>query len=75
MDALFLSRLSSDNAHQLTANSAPMDNNAAGCYDRIVIALGMIACRRLGMPKNVIRTHTQSLALMKYAVKTIYGIS
>jgi hypothetical protein len=35
----------------------------------------MIACRQLGMPKNVIRTQTQFLAFMKYAVKMIYGIS
>jgi hypothetical protein len=75
MDALFLSRLSRDLATQLKANTASMDNNATGCYDRIVVALGMIACRRRGMPEMAIRTHTESLKVMKYSVKTVYGIS
>jgi hypothetical protein len=35
----------------------------------------MIGYRRLGMPKNTIQTHAESLRLMKYDVKTIYGIS
>jgi hypothetical protein len=50
-----LSRLSRDLATQLKINSASMDNDATGCYDRIVVALGMIGCRRLGMPKNAFK--------------------
>jgi hypothetical protein len=67
--------MSRDLTTQLKINSASMDNDATGCYDRSVVALGMIGCHRLGMPKNVIRTHAKSLRLMKYAVKTIYDIS
>ncbi len=75
IDALFLSRLSRDITHQLKANSASMDNDATGCYDRIIVSLGMIACRRLGMPKAAIQAQTDALKFMKYAVKTVYGIS
>ena len=75
MDALFLSRLSKDLATQLKQNSASMDNDATGCYDRIIVSLGMIACRRLGMPKNAIKTQTDALQFMKYVVKTVFGIS
>ena len=75
IDALFLSRLSRDITHQLKANSASMDNDATGCYDRIIVSLGMIACRRLGMPKTAIQAQTDALKFMKYAVKTVYGIS
>jgi hypothetical protein len=37
--------------------------------------LGMLTARRCGMPTNVVRTHAESLCLMKYAVKMIHGIS
>ena len=42
--ALFLARLEKDLLRLLKANSAHIDNNATGCYDRIIPALGMICC-------------------------------
>ena len=72
-DALFLSRLSKDLASQLKQNSTSMDNDATGCYDRIIVSLGMIACRRLGMPANAIKTQTDALQFIKYVVKTVFG--
>ena len=72
-DALFLARLEKDLIRQTKANSAHMDNDATGCYDRIVTSLGMIACRRLGMPEHAIRCQADTLRLMRYAVKHIYG--
>jgi hypothetical protein len=74
-DALFLSRLEKDLIRQTKANSAHMDNDATGCYDRIITSLGMIACRRLGMPVNAIRCQAATLQHMKYAVKHVYGVS
>jgi hypothetical protein len=74
-DALFLSRLEKDLVRQTKSNSAHMDNDATGCYDRIVTSLGMIACRRLGMPCHAIRCQSDTLFNMKYAVKHVYGIS
>ena len=48
----------------------------AGCYDRIIVSLGMIACRRLGMPPSAIQTQkAESLWLMRYPIKHAYGIS
>ena len=52
-----------------------MDNDATGCYDRIIVSLGMIACQRLGMPSSAIRTQAESLRLMRYAIKHAYGVS
>lgn len=52
-----------------------MDNNATGCYNRIVVSLEIMACCHLGMPANEIRTQTGALQFMKYTVKTVYGIS
>ena len=74
-DALFFARLEKDIIRQIRANSAHMDNDATGCYDRIIISLGMIACRRLGMPEAAIRCQTDTLHLMRYAVKHMYGTS
>ena len=73
--ALFLARLEKDLIRQTKLNSAHMDNDATGCYDRIITSLGMIACRRLGMPDNAIRCQAETLLKMKYAVKHVYGVS
>ena len=72
-DALFLSRLEKDLIRQTKSNSAHMDNDATGCYDRILISLGMMACRRLGMPENAVRCQASTLKSMRYAVKHAYG--
>jgi hypothetical protein len=75
MDALFLARLGKDLIRQTKTNAAHMDNDATGCYDRIIVSLGMMACRRLGMPPSAIKCQTDALLSMKYAVKHVYGIS
>ena len=74
-DALFLARLEKDLIRQTKANSAHMDNDATGCYDRIVTSLGMLACRRLGMPTHAIACQAEALRKMRYAVKQVAGIS
>ena len=74
-DALFLSRLEKDLVRQTKSNNTHMDNDATGCYDRIITSLGMIACRRLGMPSHAIRCQSETLFHMTYAVKHVYGIS
>ena len=75
MDALFLARLGKDLIRQTKTNAAHMDNDATGCYDRIIVSLGMLACRRLGMPAPAIRCQADALLFMRYAVKHLYGIS
>ena len=74
-DALFLSRLEKDLIRQTKSNSAHMDNDATGCYDRIITSLGMIACRRLGMPTSAIRCQADTLFHMKYSIKHVYGVT
>jgi hypothetical protein len=51
------------------------DNDATGCFDRIIISLAMIAALRLGMPRSAARMHSSVLLQMKYFVKTAHGIS
>ena len=75
MDPIMLTQLTSDLCRLMKHNLARFDNDASACYDRIIVALGMLAARRFGMPDNAIKTHADSLKFMRYAVKTMYGIS
>jgi hypothetical protein len=64
-----------DLSHILRASLAMFDNDASGCYNCIVIALLTIAALRFGMPRVACRKQVMALALMKYFVKTMHGIS
>ena len=75
IDAVHKKILTYDMARIQATNLAVLDNDATGCYDRIIVALGMIAALRLGMPRNAVRMHAQALAKMQYFVKTAHGIS
>ena len=75
MDPVMLNQLTTDMCRLLKVNYARFDNDASACFDRIIVALGMLAARRCGMPEDAIRTHAKSLELMQYMVKTIYGVS
>jgi Reverse transcriptase (RNA-dependent DNA polymerase) len=56
-------------------NLTKFDDDASACYDRIIVALGMLAARRCGMPPNAIRLHSEALQFMKYTIKAVHGIS
>jgi hypothetical protein len=75
MDPVMLNQLTNDLCRVLKVNYARFDNDASACFDRIIVALGMLAARRCGMPTEAISTHAKSLELMKYMVKTVYGVS
>ena len=75
MDAIMLTQLSTDLSRICKTNLARFDNNASACYDRIIINLAMLAARRCGMPTHAVQMHADALQFMRYAVKTVYGIS
>jgi len=70
MDPIMLNHLTTDLCRVLKINYVRFDNDASACFDRIIVALGMLAARRCGMPKNAVRSHAKSLELMRYTVKT-----
>ena len=72
---LLLARLEKDIIRQIKSNSAHMDNDVTGCYDRIVVSLGMMACRRAGMPKHATACQAIALRNMRYDIKQLTGIS
>ena len=75
MEPVLLKHLSYDLSHQSRTNLATFDNDASACYDRIIVALAMLAARRLRMPRNAVQTHAEALRMMRYYVKTVHGIS
>ncbi len=75
MDPIMLTQLTADMCRLLKINYARFDNDASACFDRIIVALGMLAARRCGMTISAIQAHAKSLELMKYMVKTVYGVS
>ena len=48
--ALYLKVLSYDYIRYMKKTSAVFNNDAKGCYDRIIPSFGMAACRRAGLP-------------------------
>jgi hypothetical protein len=75
MDPIMLTQLTCDLCRILKHDLARFDNDESACYDRIIVALGMLAARQYGMPRNAIRFHADALQFIKYTVKTMYGIS
>ena len=75
MDPIMLTQLTSDLCRILKHDLLRFDNDASACYDRIIVALGMLAARRCGMPEDAIQLHAEALQFMRYTVKTVYGIS
>ena len=72
---IVLTQLTTDLCCILKHNFARFDNNASACYVRIIVALAMLAARKCGMPPHAVRSHSDALLFMQYAVKTVDGIS
>ena len=70
-----LNQLTTDMCRILKISYARFDNDASACFDRIIVALAMMAAQRCGMPTNALMTHAAALEFMQYTVKTVYGIS
>lgn len=75
IEPVMLLQLTTDLCMVLKHNLARFDNDASACYDRIIVALAMLAARRCGMPEESVQTHADVLRLMKYTVKTVHGVS
>ncbi len=74
LDPIMLAQLTSDLSRILKMNMARFDNDTSACYDQVIV-LGMLAARRCGMPETAISTHSSVLKFMRYAVKTMHGVS
>ena len=64
-DPIMLTQLTTDLCRKLKHNMARFDNSASACYDRIIVALGILAACRCGMPESAVQIHADCLKLMK----------
>ena len=55
--------------------AASMDNDAAGCYDKIVPPHRNVCCRRIGLPKSAARMLATVLNNTVYCLRTGHGES
>ena len=70
-----LSQLTTDLSRILKVNMERFDNDAYARYDCVIVALGMLAACRCGMPENAISTHASALQFMRYTIESVYGVS
>ena len=61
MDPLMLNQLTTDLSRVLKVNYVRFDNDASACFDRIIVALGMMAARRCGMPTDACKSTTNDV--------------
>ena len=50
------------------------DNDACGCFDRIIVALANIAALCLAFPQSAVQMHAKALTGMQYFVKMAHGL-
>eukprot|EP00957_Ditylum_brightwellii_P176879 13473354-Ditylum_brightwellii.AAC.1 len=51
------------------------DNDAAVCYDRIILNVANLIGRKKGLHKNITFVHAKTLAKAKFKLKTALGVS
>ena len=73
--ALYLKVLSYDYLRHTRTNAAVFNNDAKGCYDRIIPSFGMASCRRVGLPSNAINLLLLTLSQMQFWVRSAHGVS
>jgi len=55
--------------------TAWIENDAKGCFDRIIPSLAVLNCRRYGAPKEGCETLSNIWNHLEHKIKTAYGIS
>ena len=52
-----------------------LDNNAKACYDRIIMVLALMICKKYGVPQSACMMAATALLAASYSIKTGFGIS
>jgi hypothetical protein len=60
---------------QTKQTAAIIENDAVGCYDRLMNPLLLLAMRRLGVPETVTKSLGLTWSHTRHAIKTQYGVS
>ena len=72
-DALLQKLLVYENARLSRTSLLTADNDAKGCFDRMIRTLAMLGCTAVGLPKNAAISHNLTHALMNHGIKTRHG--
>lgn len=70
-----LEELRIDTTYLTRRSLLTFDNDAASCYDRIVINLASLVNRKYGMPYHLTRLHGTVLQQARYRIRTAIGVS
>ena len=73
--AVFIKRLYFDYLRIYKQPGAIVSNDARGCFDRMVLAIGSLAFRRLGVPWRAVRTLITTIQRIKHYIRTAHGDS
>jgi hypothetical protein len=75
MDQIMLNQPTTDMCRVLKIHYVRFVMDASACFDRIIVALGMLAARRCGMPTHAVQIHdATALKLMQLMRYTVYGV-
>jgi hypothetical protein len=68
-------QLTHDIIRQKKCTTAIIENDAVGCYNRLMNPLVLLAMRRLGVPAFVTKSLANTWSSTSHSIKTLYGIS
>ena len=75
IEAVVVKRLFYDGVRIYKTPGVMISNDARGCFDRIVLAIGALAMRRLGVPWTAIKSLLDTLKNMRHYIRTAHGDS
>lgn len=71
----FLEELKYDISYTTRRNLLNFDNDAASCYDRIIVSLASLINRKYGMHRSVVLVHATTLQQARFHLRTQFGFS
>lgn len=75
LSAVLNKTLTYDITRQTKCTAAFIENDAIGCYDRLINPLLLLQLRRLGAPKMATQSLSQTWSSTYHHIKTLYGTS
>jgi hypothetical protein len=75
ISAVLNKQLTHDIIRHTKTMAAFLENDAQGCYDRMVNYLFLLELQRLGIPRTAIRALQKTWANARHHIKTKYGVS
>jgi hypothetical protein len=75
IDGVLMKQLCYDYSNVLHEDAILTSTDAANCYDAVNHAIGHLAVRAMGIPKNAALTYLKCIQLMTFYVRTGFGLA